>query len=327
MFFFKIYIKELLKKVAALFGGVLISKNIYLQILFQRNYAIAELLSKTSVSLSNGVTCLIFSKDRPIQLFALLETMCIHVKSQSTIKIIYFASNEYQKKAYSELESHFHKLFFDINFIEESNSFKKTLLDVVDSVSTKSIYFLVDDILFIKPVNFDVISKIDPLRFIVSLRLGRNIIKSYTTGKRKSPPKFIPAKFSLDLNQFDWFESGNEWADPWSLDGNIFSTKEVALLSKISDFSGPNSYEIALKTFNDFMLSRQGLCFDSSRIINLPVNKVQIEVNNKSGDLSAEFLFEKWQSGFKMDISYFLNYTPESPHEEHVISFVKRFET
>lgn len=326
MIFFISYIKEFFKKSANFFGGVLVSNDIYKQILFQRNSSISALLNKNSASLAEGVTGVIFSKDRPIQLFALLETMCLNVKSQLPVKVIYFASNELQKKAYLEVESFFQELFFDINFVSEDGSFKKTLIDVLDSVSTRSIFFLVDDILFIKPVDFDIISKVDPLKFIVSLRLGGNLKKSYTTGKKESPPKFIPAVFNLDLNQFEWFEKGNEWSDPWSVDGNVFSTKEVFLISQMSNFTGPNSYEIALKTFNDFLLSRQGLCFDTSRIINLPINKVQTEVKNKSGDVSAEFLLEIWWSGFKIDTSPFLNYIPQSPHEEHPIFFVKRFE-
>ncbi len=326
MSFVKNYMKDFLNKLTGFFGGMLISKEIHSQILFQRSSAVTALLKNQPTILHDGVTGIIFSKDRAIQLFALLETMFLNVTSPPSIKVIYCASTKDQKNAYLEVESLCLKKQFDINFIQEVSSFKGTLLSVLRSVSTRTTFFLVDDILFVKPVSFDCLSSIDPLNYVLSLRLGKNLKKSYTTGRRETPPKFISSTMNSNLNEFEWFEKGNEWSDPWSVDGNFFSTKELILISELSNFSGPNTYEIALKTFNDFMSDRKGLCFETSRILNLPINKVQAEVDNKSGEISTQFLLEKWRLGLKIDIAPFFDFTPSAPHEEHPISFVRRLE-
>jgi hypothetical protein len=128
----------------------------------------------------------------------------------------------------------------------------------------------------------------------------------------------------VDAFEFQWFESKNEWSDPWSVDGHMLSTAEVRVLTSISNFKAPNSYEGALKSFNDIINNRTGICFPRSIIVNIPINRVQEEVLNKSGSISTDFLLEQWQKGFAIDIKRFSKIIPTSTHEEHTIFFIKR---
>lgn len=321
-------LKIALKSAAAYFGSVLISRVIYDNIVGQRNSAVKSLLSLRKDHFMVGLTGIIFSKDRPIQLFALLESYCLHAKAPAPLRIIYDASNSNQREAYQRLQIYFLSLdlSFGIEFTEQSNSFKNTLIQILETVQTRSTFFLVDDIIFTGDVDFELLSQVDPLKTIVALRLGANIKKSYTTSKFENPPTLSPSFLGCNLFDFKWFERGNEWSDPWSLDGNFLSTSELVTITKISSFLAPNSYEIALKTFNDFISDRKGACFEISKILNLPINKVQSEINNQSGGISPEFLLEKWEAGLKIDISKFYNYSPIAPHEEHQMSFVSRLE-
>ena len=56
----------------------------------------------------------------------------------------------------------------------------------------------------------------------------------------------------------------------------------------------------------------------------MPINRVQDEVSNKSGEISTDFLLDKWNKGYKINTSIFENYVPKSTHEEHSIIFQKR---
>ena len=326
MRFIKSKLKEIIKKFVTYRGAVLIPKQVYSLLLEQRNASFKRLLENFKFCDSVGMTGIIFSKDRPTQLFALLESYSIHARSASPLKVIFNATSQDHREAYHEIRSYFSGPHFRIEFIEQDDSFKEILLRVINKIKTKTIFFLVDDIVFTGDVDFNRLSNIDPLKFIFSLRLGSNIQKSYTTGLVESPPRLMSSMLGVGIYEFEWFERANEWSDPWSLDGNFLSTSEVLLITQISSFSAPNSYEVALKAFNDFVVKRKGMCFENSKILNLPINKVQTEINNQSGNISTQFLLEQWQLGNKIDITDFNGYISSSPHEEHYIKFARRFE-
>ena len=172
--------------------------------------------------------------------------------------------------------------------------------------------------------DFNEIVKIDPNEYVLSLRLSPNLTKSYTEKVAQSPPKLSASNISNKMLVFNWFENGCEWSDPWSMDGHLFPTSEIRVIANHSDFSGPNTLEIALKAFNGAIGGRKGLCFKESKILNLPINRVQTEVLNSSGNVSVDFLLKKWNEGYCLDISKFDSYIPKSPHEEHLVTFRKR---
>lgn len=315
---------RILRRFVALIGGILLSRRNYYELLAQRARAIKELSELETAHLKPGLTGIVLSKDRALQLYALLHTYARFVKNPTALFVIYTGSNEPHKKAYIEVETAFQNSSLDITFACEKTSFRETLMDVLKKVGTKNIFFLVDDIIFIKPLNLDVASSVDPLRTILSFRHSPHLRRSYTSATSQMPPDFSPTPEGRDLLMFKWFEKGNEWSDPWSLDGQVLSTAEVRVLSRLCDFGAPNTYEAALKSFGDIVRDRNGMCYGESKILNLPINRVQNEVNNISGNVSPEFLLEQWNKGLMLDTSMFDAYAPSSTHEEHPVRFVRR---
>lgn len=104
----------------------------------------------------------------------------------------------------------------------------------------------------------------------------------------------------------------------------MLSLAEVRVISRISTFGAPNSYENCLKAFNDVAVCRKGMCFRESIILNLPINRVQAEIANLSGNVSVDMLLEHWNRGLALDTSMFGEHIPVAPHEEHLICFVER---
>jgi len=165
---------------------------------------------------------------------------------------------------------------------------------------------------------------LDASHYVLSLRHSPSLTRSYTANKKQLPPKLSDFKAVSGMFEFHWFEAGNEWSDPWSVDGQILSTAEVIAITKVSSFSAPNSYEAAMKSFNKLCSNRVGLCYFESKILNLPINRVQNECENLSGTVSPEYLLDQWQKGMMLDTTKLLTHIPQSPHEEHEIIFKMR---
>ena len=324
MNFYRLLIVKLLRRLASVFGGVLLSKQVHDQILLQRARAVNELVEQESMGLRQGIVGVVLSKDRALQLYTLLHTYFKFVENPAPLFVIYNVSSEEHATAYKEVEAAFFENSARIDFVREEKSFRESLQSVLEKVSTNKIFFLVDDIVFIRHIDLNITSKIDPNRAIFSLRHSPHLRRSYTANVKQTPPNFSPSKISSDLLEFNWFEQGNEWSDPWSLDGQILSTAEILVLTRLTDFKAPNTYEAALKTFNDITKGRVGICYTESKILNLPINRVQNEVHNLSGSVSPAFLLEQWNKGMMLDTHMLDTHIPLAPHEEHVIAFKRR---
>jgi hypothetical protein len=316
--------KSVLRRLISAVGGVVISQHTYRHILAHRANAIAELTNLENLDLKAGLTGVVFSKDRALQLYSLLHSYFELVENPVEMFIIYSASSDKHSKAYRDVIEALNNSSVAVTFVREAKSFRETVLEVLKQVKTKNIFFLVDDIIFIRPLNFQVAAVVNPLKSILSFRHSPHLRRSYTGNTRQMPPEFNSVHGNPELLEFKWFEQGSEWSDPWSFDGQVLSTAEVRVLTRLSDFKAPNTYEGALKQFNEITKDRSGLCFGESKILNLPINRVQSEVPNLSGNVSPEFLLEQWDKGLMLDTRKFNTHIPLSPHEEHSVSFIQR---
>ena len=315
---------SMMREILNYFDLKVLTNKQYKEILAQRAKAVKDLVDQKEDKLEAGLIGVIFSRDRALQLNALLESYFEKVINPAPLIVIYKASNFSHKVAYQEVIARIIKLSHLVVFIEQPESFRECLVNVLEGVKVKSIFFLVDDIVFIRHVDLSIYSAINSRMGILSLRLGPSLRKSYTTNQNQKPPFFLQSDISLELLEFEWFEQGCEWADPWSVDGNIYSAAEIFVLTKISQFKAPNSYEDALKSFSDLAKGRIGYCFKECKILNLAINRVQSERSNISGSITTEFLLEQWNRGLVMDRKIFDTHIPYSPHEEFEIKFRSR---
>lgn len=319
----KIYIlfMQLLRRLIRYAGGVLLSKQTAANLLLQRDRAVIELAAIENRNLKQGLAGIVVSKDRALQLYSLLFTYHELVTNPAPLTVIYTVSTVEHANSYEEVSKLISKIYPNIKLVKEVGGFRNTLLMILDKIQVKNIFFLVDDIVFIRNFDFAFASTLNTNRFVLSLRHSPHLTRSYTANKSQKPPKLLKFKEVQGMFEFSWFEEGCEWSNPWSVDGHILSTGEVRVLTKVSSFTAPNSYEAALNSFNSLCSEKRGLCYFESKILNLPINRVQNEYVNLSGSVSPEFLLDQWNKGMMLDTSKLRSHTPQSPHEEHLIDF------
>ncbi len=264
-----------------------------------------------------GVSVVIFSKDRPMQLEALIDSYWHFAKNPRPPVVIYSASTAGFSRAYRALfEGQGGRVE---KTLDDEGGFKTALKDVLASLDTRHMMFLVDDIVFLRPVDLALL-QFDSSHLVPSLRLAPHIVKSYT-GNR---PLTLP-----DLNQEEnllywrYGATRGEWGYPLSVDGHILHVWEVRLMVAALDFRAPNSFEYKLQKFNLLFRRRKGVCLARSVILNIPANRVQHEVDNRSADVDPVELLRLFPDQ-KIDFLRYEGMLNTSCHEEHPLHFFKR---
>lgn len=267
------------------------------------------------------INAIIFSKDRAIQLHALLSSFFDTKIGECGAVVIYVASTEAHKKAYDEVAIIFQNR---VKFIEEVlfPSFKSCLVNTVSGFSSGKVFFLVDDILFTEMVNYQFLSSLDLADTIFSLRMGSHLNYSYVVASKQSLPKSL--EFKEEYLTWKWRDGLFDWGYPLSVDGHIFSTSEVLLWSTHLKYTSPSSFEGSLQRLRSIYLFKRGMSFRKSRLVNIPANRVQCEVDNFHGLLHQDDLLQKWNNGLAIDHSKFIGLNNYSVHQEADFEFVKR---
>lgn len=263
----------------------------------------------------------IFSKDRGCQLDLLLRSMSefMEVGCDDRVSVIFRASSSEFHQAYGKVQ----RRFPGVKFLDEEvarGGFRSTLLSVADRGIPMSM-FLVDDDVFKNPFSLsdDEVSRFfaEPDVLCLSLRLGSHINYCYPMGRYVEPPV-------LDLRgSWSWKGRDGDWGYPMSLDGHIFRSGELLPLLEERSYGNPNELEHALSC--DPLGHPMMMCYPDSRIINLPVNRVQNTFANRSGDVDVADLNHKFlHQDLMIDFHPLRGIRNSAPHQEHELRFVRQ---
>lgn len=283
------------------------------------------LIQRTSQKNNYPAECIVFSKDRALQLHALLSSYHEKVTNPVPVHVLYHTSNTSHQKAYEDVIS----LFNDqqISFIKQNSkdTFREDLITLLESLQSNKVLFLVDDLIFIEDVDLDNFVKFDPDKFVPSLRLGLNLTHCYTLQKQQSLPDFTPNILEENDKLFwEWNQGEYDWGYPLAVDGHLFSTQEITSITRLISFNAPNTFEDNLQRFYRLFSFRTGVCYHKSKIANIPCNKVQRENENICGNIHQDFLLEQWNKGLQMDYQKLYGFINISVHQELTIELVPR---
>lgn len=250
----------------------------------------------------------VFSKDRAAQLDLLLRSVKRYVRrfDEASLVVLWKASDAGFARGY-ELVRRLHP---DVRFVAETG-FRAQTLELVDPARELTA-FLVDDDVFREPFSLDA----EPVRLLrareeilaVSLRMGPQLDRCYSEDRETPPPP-------LDAQRaWDWRGEAGDWGYPMSLDGNVFRTAQLLPLLHAIDFFDPNSLEARLAERP--LAAPRMVCFERSRLLNVPANRVQDTCPNRHGGVDPAALNERFLGGERIALAPFRDVENRAPHHE-----------
>jgi hypothetical protein len=284
-----------------------------------------ELINKLERKTDSTSHCVMFSKDRPLQLNALISSYKFFIKDAPKISITYGSSNERFKKSYLEVLERHRDIIEHIDY-REDHQFQQSFLSIVDKVKTKSIFFLVDDNIFTREITISELANYDLASHIPSLRMHEKLEWCYNRFVRQKLPPFYD-DLTQDKTHFSWLYSEGEcdWNYPLSLDGHIFDTEEMKIILHHIEFNSPNSLELGMQLFNDTFKKRKGVSFKKPVIVNVPCNRIQDEIDNPYAQTyHQDELLEKWEQGLEIDFKKISHLINKSAHQSIKFDFISR---
>jgi hypothetical protein len=250
---------------------------------------------------------IVFSKDRACQLDLFLRSWEKFVDIPGKINVLYTytQSNDRFRVGYEKLID----LHPSVNFVPEDDFtcfvpksyFYDRAMELINPAKPNTIFF-VDDIVFINKfsTNSEEFTefKINSNILALSLRLGKNINYCYPSNS------YCPGPELKLFGRFD-ISKGGYWSYPMSIDGNIYKTADLLPILKKIEFKNPNTleYQMACNPIN----KSEMVCFESSRLINLAINRVQDEFKNRAGSASHHFLNDGFLNGKTINLDQLLN--------------------
>lgn len=272
---------------------------------------------------------IILSKDRPMQLCALMESMDNSFsfikdsqRNNISISVLYKATSSDFQKGYSILKKDTGKSFF--NQDDSNLSFKEQVLNLFRD-DCEYTMFLVDDILFKNSFNFEILKELEKNKRVicVSLRLAKHITFCYPTGQNTKVPEGIT---NDQFVTFKWKDAEGDWGYPMSADGHIFKTSFIKKVIDMIDFKNPNQMESKMAELANrgyFLAFPEMICMkDNSVLFNIPANRVQEEFKNRHGNLyTPEALNELFLKGQKIIYSKYWEMENNAPHMETEMEF------
>lgn len=269
----------------------------------------------------NKIDSIVFSKDRAIQLHAFLKSYAAMVSGRGTMYILFKTSNEKHVQSYKELKEIFERE--DVVFVEETD-FRKQFIQLCEHSNAKTIGTYVDDMIFLKAVDYAKILAIDALNNIVSLGRGKELDYSLVLQKSQPLPNFLQKSDGFEYFKWDYTEEYNDWTYPLGVGGYFFDRDEMVIMLKGIKFKAPNSLENNLQVYKPMFIHRHGVCMEQVACVAVHANLVQTEsVNPVLGTFSIEGLLAKWEAGLAIDISKFYG-VKGSIAQFQTYEFVKR---
>lgn len=207
------------------------------------------------------LNAIIFSKDKPMQLHLLLESILLNFDVEDyKLNILYNASNDEYNRGYNTIRDLYPQFTY-----KKEESFKSDLLSLFND-SKYTVFFTDDDIIYnpLRTTNEDLFNIFQFSNAnCFSLRLGLNTINSYTTKKVNKLNKYDNHSFYHDIELIEpiisWKVSDgtNDYSHLMSLDGHIFKTEYIKNLSETLEYTNPNLFEIFLTNFtkSDMIIS------------------------------------------------------------------------
>ena len=267
------------------------------------------------------VEVVVFSSDRPMQLYAFLESAQDHLQNSHRLIAVYKACNEHYEKGYQKVKEKFHSVEFYRQSVENPHEDMAPLLQKLvfgySLPSAKYVVFALDDNIIKDPIDLSqaVRSLKEAGAYGFYFRLGSNL-ESHDDEQR--------IFLGYGVNAWQFLEGDGVWANANSVDMALFRKDEIYPAFLCMKFHTPNILQELWNEHAD--LSRVGLYFDESKVVTLPraftAESEEREVMAKYHSTKELLLY--FDQGLKIDIESLKDVQSEHVEVELMPEFIKR---
>lgn len=264
----------------------------------------------------------IFSYNRPMQLYALLESIEEYVSGLDRISVIYRADADYHP-AYHEVMHRFPSINYHLQYNPPAD-FKELTLQAIAGPAAY-LLFAVDDNIVTDYIDIgQCINKMERASaYAFFLRLGKNL--DYCYSENRAQPLPTHSSFDDDCIVWQFAHATGDWGYPYTVDMTIYKKEEVNVYLSQLFYPNPNRLESSWAAQAHAIMNKQGIAFNHSKITNIPANRVQTVFNNRvMNSYSPQELLEKFNNGLKIDIYPFFKINNRSAHTPADFIFIKR---
>ena len=202
-----------------------------------------------------SIASVVFSCDRAMQLEAFLRSYREKVAHAGQMYVLYRASDEGHARSYRELRQEMaaSSLAGRLTWVEERD-FRAQLLDILEQCPCRTVALYVDDMLFLHPIDYDVLKEVDTTRYIPSICRGRDMRYSAVLGRPIDLPDLTASPYP-PLLAFRWnqYRELSDWTYPLGVSGYFYGRDELLALCRRIDFRHPNSLESAMQAYKDVL--------------------------------------------------------------------------
>ena len=270
----------------------------------------------------------VFSYNRPLQLYAFLESCEKYTKNLHRIFVIYRSGNDHYEQGYHQVK----EAFPNVTYLKQSEDtpyedFAPLLRSAVfnrDMSTARYVIFAVDDLVVKDEIDFkEGVMKLKQTgAYGLYYRMGSHVDYCYMQDFNQG----IPPSIEVEKGLYAWqFSSGKgDWRYPNTVDMALFRKEDIYPYFLCMKFHNPNILEALWNEHAD--LSQVGLYYEDSKVVNLPLNIVMENewVNERICDVSTKDLLQLWENGLKMDIEPLHQIDNHSVHIDYEPSFIKR---
>lgn len=266
----------------------------------------------------NTVNLIIFSKDRAMQLEALVHSLQKNaLPITGLVTVLYKTTTNKFQDGYDRLISQYPL----IEFVKEE-LFERDIKDIVHYPG-EYLMFLVDDDMCYQPLTLAPINHFlnNSEYCCFSYRLGLNTNYCYTINTPMDLASYetqmIPNEDRV-LVSWDWRKQIADYGYPLSLSSHVFKRDLVVDIVKDISFNCPNRFEENLQQKVGVIAPKMA-SYEHSAIVNIPVNRVNDEFLSRNGErfsYTVDDLNNLFLSGKVIDIDNMNFAGISSPHQE-----------
>lgn len=264
---------------------------------------------------------IIWSKDRPAQLYLLLESISkVFNGYYHKVTILYKSSDKKYEDGYNEC------LKFGYDFVKE-NSFYEDSINLIEDARPK-VCLLTDDTVFYDKVYIPQFESV--LNFmnlcpnnVFSFRLGENTLVQDHINNIKQNELVSVGYFDVKYWNPANYPAYMNYGYPFAIDAHLYNKQ--FLLSKIKSFrwNNTNDLEGGLQKFTKEVYSLG--CFVSSKAVNIPYNNISgLTGINPNNNVSLEEANNKFLSGYKIDLNAIKQEKIVGCHQDVTLEWVER---